>query len=68
MSSVPHAKASPRKRPAPPLLIGAAVRLRGRAATGVVIGNSSHHGRVCVRWDDTGVVMHYLMDSLEPVR
>jgi hypothetical protein len=48
--------------------MGAAVRLRGRAVTGVVIGNSPHVGRVCVRWDDTGVVMHYLMDSLEPVR
>jgi hypothetical protein len=56
-----------RKRPdatARPLPLGAAVRLRRREATGVVIGNSGHYEyRVRVQWDDTGAVT-----NLEPAR
>ena len=54
---------------AQPLPLGAAVRLRGRKATGVVIGNSSHYEyRVRVQWDDTGEVTHCLKRNLEPAR
>jgi hypothetical protein len=60
-----------RKRPdatAQPLPLGAAVRLRGRDATGVVIGNSRDRYRVRVQWDDTGEVTHCLKRNLEPAR
>jgi hypothetical protein len=60
-----------RKRPdatAQPLPPGAAVRLRGRDATGVVIGNSHYEYRVRVQWDDTGEVTHCLKRNLEPAR
>jgi hypothetical protein len=51
------------------LPLGAAVRLRGRGATGVVIGNSGHYEyRVRVQWDDTGAVTHCLKRNLEPAR
>jgi hypothetical protein len=57
------------KRPdatAQPLPLGIAVRLRGRKATGVVIGNPSHYEyRVRVQWDDTGEVTHCLKRNLE---
>jgi hypothetical protein len=54
---------------AQPLPLGAAVRLRGREATGVVIGNSPHHDyRVRVQWDDTGEVTHCLKRNLEPAQ
>ena len=61
-----------RNRPdatARPLPLGTAVRLRGREATGVVIGNSGHYEyRVRVQWDDTGEVTHCLKRNLEPAR
>jgi hypothetical protein len=50
------------------LPLGAAVRLRGREATGVVIGNSPYEYRVRVEWDDTGEVTHCLKRNLEPAR
>jgi hypothetical protein len=53
---------------AQPLRLGAAVRLRGRKATGVVIGNSRDRYRVRVQWDDTGEVTHCLKRNLEPAR
>jgi hypothetical protein len=52
----------------PPLPLGAAVRLRGRDATGVVVGNSPDRDRVCVQWDDTGEVTHCVRTSLESAR
>jgi hypothetical protein len=45
-----------------------AVRLRGREATGVVIGNSHYEYRVRVQWDDSGEVTHCLKRNLEPAR
>jgi hypothetical protein len=61
-----------RNRPdatARPLPLGTAVRLRGREATGVVIGNSGHYEhRVRVQWDGTGEVTHCLKRNLEPAR
>jgi hypothetical protein len=63
------AKPSLRKRPdatAQPLLLGTAVRLHGKGATGVVIGNSADIDRVRVRWDDTGEVTNCLRANLVP--
>ena len=60
-----------RNRPdatAQPLPLGAAVRLRGRKATGGVIGNTRDRYRVRVQWDDTGEVTHCLKRNLEPAR
>ena len=61
-----------RNRPdatARPLPLGTAVRLRGREATGVVIGNSGHYEyRVRVQWDDTAEVTYCLKRNLEPAR
>jgi len=40
---------------AQPLLLGTAVRLRGKEpTTGVIIAYASDSDRVRVRWDDTG--------------
>jgi hypothetical protein len=50
----------------PPL--GAAVRLRRRDATGVVVGNSPDIDRVRVQWDDTGEVTHCVRTNLESAR
>ena len=52
---------------AQPLPLGARVRLRGREATGVIIGNSTDRDRVQVQWDDTGEVTHILIANLERV-
>jgi len=51
-----------------PLLLGAAVRLRGREGTGLIIGKAPDIDRVAVRWDDTGEVTHCLKAKLELVR
>jgi hypothetical protein len=53
---------------AQPLPLGATVRLRGRDATGVIIGNSPDIERVRVQWDDTGEVTHCLCTRLVPAR
>jgi hypothetical protein len=63
------AQPSPRRAETAQLLpFGTAVRLRGREATGVVIGNSPYEYRVRVEWDDTGEVTHCLKRNLEPAR
>jgi hypothetical protein len=50
---------------AQPLLLGTAVRLRGKEpTTGVIIAYAPDSDRVRVRWDDTGKVTHCLRDSL----
>jgi hypothetical protein len=65
----PRKSAQPlRHATAQPLRLGAAVRLRGRGVTGVVIGNSPDIDRVRVRWDDTDEVAHCLRASLEQAR
>ena len=67
MPIVHSSKPSAHKRSATteqPLLLGTAVRLRGKAATGVVIAGASDSGRVRVRWDDTGEVTYCLRDNL----
>jgi hypothetical protein len=68
---MPHracAKPSFRERSAAtaqPLLLGTAVRLRGKdPTTGVIIAYAPDSDRVRVRWDDTGKVTHCLRDSL----
>jgi hypothetical protein len=53
---------------AQPLPLGATVRLRGREATGVIIGNSTDRDRVRVQWDDTGEVTHCVKTNLESAR
>jgi hypothetical protein len=71
MSSVRPTRPTPRKHSvttAPPLLLGATVRLRGRDATGVIIANSIDPDRVRVRWDDDGDVTLCLRAKLQPVR
>jgi hypothetical protein len=71
VSSKPPAKPSLREgsaTTAQPLLLGARVRIRGRDATGVIIGNSSDSDRVRVRWDDTSEVTHCLRRKLGLVR
>jgi hypothetical protein len=40
------------------------VRLRGRKAAGVIIGDSPEIDRVRVRWDDTEEVTHCLKANL----
>src|SRR5262245_27368629 len=47
------------------LPLGANVRLRGREATGVIVGNSPDIDRFQVQWDDTGMVTHCLKANLE---
>jgi hypothetical protein len=65
MSSVrPTRPSLPNHSAAQPLLVGATIRLRGRGATGVIIGNSSDKDRVRVRWEDTGDVTHCLKANL----
>jgi hypothetical protein len=49
------------------LPLGATVRLRGREATGVIVGRSIDRDRVRVQWDDTGEVAHILISNLERV-
>ena len=56
-----------RKRFAPTmevLRLGAYVRVRGSAATGVIIGNSHKIDYVRVRWNDTSEVTHCHKASL----
>jgi hypothetical protein len=68
MSIVHSAKPTVNKRPATtaqPLLLGTAVRRRGKeATTGVIIAYASDSDRVRVRWDDTGNVTHCLRANL----
>ena len=65
----PRKPAQPlRDATAQPLRLGAAVRLRGRGVTSVVIGNSPDIDRVRVRWDGTDEVTHCLRASLEQAR
>ena len=68
MSIVHSAKPTVHKRSArtaQPLLLGTAVRLRGKeATTGVIIAYASDSDRVGVRWDDTGHVTHCLGANL----
>jgi hypothetical protein len=61
------AKPSMRKRFAPtpePLRLGAHVRVRGSAATGVITSNSHKIDHVRVRWNDTSEVTHCHRASL----
>jgi hypothetical protein len=51
-----------------PLRVGAAVRVRARGVTGLIVGSSYSLDRVRVRWDGTGKVTHCLRASLEPAR
>jgi hypothetical protein len=67
-SKPPQPLRKSRDADAQPLPLGAAVRLRGRETTGVVIGNSHYEYRVRVQWDDTGEVTHCLKRNLEPAR
>jgi hypothetical protein len=66
--SIVHSAKPTVQRSAPtaqPLLLGTAVRLRGKeATTGVIIAYASDSDRVRVRWDDTGEVTHCLRANL----
>jgi hypothetical protein len=48
--------------------LGAAVSLRRREATAIVVGYTTNIDRVQVLWDDTGEVTHCLKANLDLTR